>query len=188
MVALTLHTAQMKKLQRAVAHIKDGVPKVLSPAINRSLNAGRTAVRREIRKEYLIKQKDIPIRVSGASRARLNGQIIIQQGMLDASKFFYRPIAVQRGRARRPLFVQIKKGGGGYISGGFIASVGGADRPVQRTQPARLPIRRIITIGAAIMASQPTVGPAVNKAMGDTLDKRIDYEMKRVLARAGGHA
>jgi hypothetical protein len=38
------------------------------------------------------------------------------------------------------------------------------------------------------MASQPTVGPEVNKAMGDALDKNIDQQIKRVLAGAGGHS
>jgi Prophage minor tail protein Z (GPZ) len=184
-VALQIDSSQMKELQRSLGNIKDGVPKALAPAINRALASGQTTVKREIRKVYLIKAKDIPTKVHRATRTTLSGEIRIQQGMLDASKFVYRPRAVQRRKNKKPLFVQIKKGGGGFIARGFVAGSG----PYQRRSFApRLPIRRILTIGAPIMASQPSVGPAVNKAMGDTLAKRIDHELERVLASAGGHS
>jgi hypothetical protein len=181
-VALQIDSSQMKKLQRSLGSIKDGVPKALAPAINRALSSGQTVVKREIRKEYLIKAKDIPTKVHRATRSTLSGQIRIDQGMLDISKFVYRPKGVQKRKNKKPLFVQVKKGGGGIVARGFVTSQG----PFQRRSTApRLPIRRILTIGASIMATQPNVGPAVNKAMGDTLAKRIDHEINRVMANAG---
>lgn len=182
---LTIDADQLKMLSRAVRGIKDGVPKVLTPAINRALSSGQTAVRREIRKIYVIKQKDIPTKVHRATRATLQGEIRIEQGMLGAEKFIYRPKV--RTKYRKQLFVQVKKTGGGYIARGFVA--GRLTGPFQRrSTAARLPIRKVIAIGAPIMASQPTVGPAANKVMGDTLAKRIDHEVTRVLASAGGHS
>lgn len=178
----------MQKLTRALSNIQNGVPRALAPAINRALEAGRTTVRREIRKIYLIKQKDIPIKLFRANYTTLRGQLRIAQGMLDATKFNYRPRAVRRGKRQRPIFLQIKKGGGGYIARSFVASTRGFTGPFQRRSTApRLPIRKLLAIGAPIMASQPTVGPAANKTMGDTLAKRIDHEIKRVMATAGGH-
>jgi hypothetical protein len=173
----------MLKLARALERIENGVPRVIAPAINRSLASGQTAIKREIRKIYAIKQKDIPSAIHRATFSSPKGHILIRQGMLDASKFFFKPKV--RTKRQIPLFVRIKKSGGGIIARGFVTKVG----PMQRRSNApRLPIRKIITIGAPIMASQPTVGPAANKAMGDTLAKRIDHEMKRVLASAGGHS
>lgn len=183
MVALNIDTAQMRNLVRVVEKIKNGVPRVLAPAINRALASGQTAVKREIRKEYLIKAKDIPTKLHRARYGSLAGHIRIDQGMLDISKFVYKPKGVQRRKNKKPLFAQVKKGGGGIIARGFVSSSG----PFQRRSTApRLPIRKIIAIGAPIMASQPSVGPAANKAMGDTLAKRIDHELKRVLASGGG--
>lgn len=182
---ITFDARQLKKLTRAMRGIENGVPRVLVPAINRALASGQTTVRREIRRVYLIKQKDIPTKVRRATRATLAGEIRITQGMLGADKFVYRPKAPTA--RKRPLFVQIKKGGGGYITRGFVNT--GLQGPYQRRSTAgRLPIRKVIAIGAPIMASQPSVGPAANKTMGDTLAKRIDHEMKRVLASAGGHS
>jgi|SRR5262252_5048651 len=181
---VTLDAKQMKQLTKALADIKDGVPKVIVPAINRALASGQTTVRREIRKIYLIKQKDIPTKLHRARYASPTGHVRIDQGMLTADKFVYRPKV--RTARRRDLFVQIKKTGGGVVKRGFVTNRMG-EGPFQRRSAApRLPIRKVVAIGAAIMASQPTVGPAANEVMGDTLAKRIDHELKRVLASAGG--
>ncbi len=181
---IAIDSRQLKHLQRVLSDIKNGVPRVLVPAINRSLASGQTAVRREIRKIYTIKQKDIPTTVHRARYSSLQGEIRITQGMLGAEKFIYNPkFPVRR---RRQMFVQIKKTGGGYVARGFATNR--LTGPFQRrSQAPRLPIRKIIAIGAPIMATQPTVGPAANKAMGDTLAKRIDHELNRVLASAGEH-
>jgi hypothetical protein len=182
---ITIDTRQMKHLTRALGHIKDGVPKVIVPAVNRALASGQTVIRREIRKIYTIKQKDIPTKVHRARYASPQGHIRIDQGMLGVDKFTYRPKV--RTSRRRDLFVQIKKGGGGIVKRGFVTNRMGQGPFQRRSAAPRLPIRKLLAIGASIMASQPTVGPAVNKTMGDTLAKRIDHELKRVLASAGGH-
>lgn len=182
MVAITIDAKHLGKLQRALAHIKDGVPKALVPAINRSLSAGRTIVKREIRKEYLIKYGDIPMAVRGARKDRLGGEIRIEQGMLPLSKFRVRPKGIQRRKTKKPIYAQVRRGGGGVIPSAFYIPGGG---PYRRLTSTRHPIFMLKTISAAIMATQPRVGPAANKAMGDTLDKRIDHEIQRVLASGG---
>jgi hypothetical protein len=178
MVALTIDASQLNKLQKTLANIEKGVPKVLVPAINRALAKGRTELKREIRKSYLIKASDIPVRIERATYGALGGAVIVEQGMLPLGKFRY------RGGRKKPLFVQVRTSGGGIIKDGFVGTMPEYTGPYRRRQGvARLPIKKLLTIGASIMASQPSVGPVVNKAMGDTLDKRIDHEMKRVLAK-----
>jgi hypothetical protein len=184
---ITIDDKQLQLVARATRNIANGVPKVLAPAINRALTQGQTAVRREIRKIYVIKQKDIPTKVHKASRTKLQGAIVISGGMLGVDKFYFSPLfppAKGAGKRKRQLFVRIKKGGGGFVTRGFPTNKFKA--PFQRRSEApRLPIRKLLAIGAPIMASQPTVGPAAIKVMGDTLAKRIDYQLTRVLASAG---
>lgn len=184
-VALNIDTSELKKLHRALDHLRDGVPKAIVPAINRALSSGQTTIKREIRKEYLIKAKDIPTKLHRARYASPTGHIRIDQGMLGVDKFVYKPKAVQKRKIKKPIFVQIKRTGGGIVQRSFVLAGKG---PFQRRSAApRLPIRKLLAIGASIMATQPHVGPAVNQVMADTLAKRIDHEMKRVLASAGGH-
>jgi hypothetical protein len=182
MVAITIDPQQMRKLERAVEHIKNGVPKVLVPSINRALNKGRSVIKREIRDAYVIKAKDIPIKRKAAyhGMARgIGGSLEVRDTMMFLDKFFTRG-----GVKRRPLFARVKVGGGGNISYGFKWD----SRTYKRAGQERLPIKRLYAISAPIMASQPTVGPEVNKAMGDALAKNIDQQIRRVLAGAGGHS
>lgn len=184
---ITIDAKQLQQVQRATRNITNGAQRVLTPAINRALTQGQTAVRREIRKVYVIKQKDIPTKLHKASHSSLQGAISITDGMLGVDKFYFRPLfpaAAGAGKRKKQLFVRIKKGGGGFVSRGFPTNKFKA--PFQRRSSApRLPIRKLLAIGAPIMASQPTVGPAAIKVMGDTLAKRIDYQLTRVLASAG---
>src|SRR5580765_8106507 len=189
MVALQIDAKQLRHLQRVVRHIENGVPKVLAPAINRALDKGRTTVRRQIRKIYVIKSKDIPVAVKGASVSRLSGEIVLKQGMLELNKFKVRPSGVQRRKNKRPVFAQVKVGGGAVMHGAFVpAGVGYVGPFIRASGAGRLPMHKLLAIGASIMATQPTVGPEVNKQMGDTLAKRIDHEIERVMAGAGRHS
>lgn len=181
MVAIEIHSDQIRKLERVLANIENGATKALVPAINRALASGKTVVKREIRRVYNIKAKDIPVTEHRANSGNLNGSIRIDQGMLGLDKFKVRPKGVQHRKNKRPIFAQVKKTGGGIIQGAFYIPQGG---PYSRIGPSRFPIYKIATISAAIMATQPAVGPAVNERMGEVLDKRLDHEMKRVLAGA----
>jgi hypothetical protein len=186
MVAIQIDASQLKRLTRAVKNIATDVPKVLAPAINRALDKGRTTVKREIRKRYLIKAKDIPIAVRGASTGNLNGAIVIRQGMLELNKFKVSPRGITTRKRVGGIFAQVKVGGGGKMPDAFIpAGVGYVGPFIRAAGAGRLPMHKLLTIGAPIMATQPGVGPEVNKQMGDTLAKRIDHELQRVLAR--GH-
>jgi len=185
MVVIQIDAVHMNKLLNAVRNIRNGVPKVLVPAINRTLTKGRTEVKREIRKIYTIKAKDIPVKINKASPGTLGGSVVVKDTMLDLNKFQVTPRTVTRGRRQRAVHATVRKGSGGYIGGAFIAQMpSGYLGPFRRVGPERLPIKKLLAIGAGIMASQPSVGPAVNKAMGAELDKRIDHEIKRVLATA----
>lgn len=179
---ITVDANQLRKLERLLGHIKDGVPKALSGAINRTVNKGRTEVKREIRKVYEIKAKDIPVRVVGSSRTRLSGAVIVADHMLALKQFRIRPPGVQRAR-KRIITATVRKGKGGAIPHGFVAQMESGHIGVfTRVGKSRLPIRERLAIGAPIMANQPSVGPAVNKAMADTLAKAIDQQIKRVQA------
>ena len=180
MVTINIDPSQLKRLTKVLSHIKDGAPKVLSQSINRALNKGRTEIRREIRKEYVIKQKDIPIRVVGSTPIRLGGAIIIKDTMLDLGKFKIRPLGVQRRKNKRPIHAQVRTRGGGNIPHAFMTTLPYPGPFVRRGQE-RLPIKKLVTIGAPIMASQPKVGAAANKAIGDTLAKEVDRNIKRML-------
>jgi hypothetical protein len=184
---LTIDASQMKRLERTVKNIEKGVPRVLAPAINRALASGKTEIKREIRKEYLIAAKDIPMSVKRATYSTLSGHINIKDKMLELGKFRVTPKGVAKRKRVVLVRAQVKKSGGAKtIARAFIANVGDYTGPFVRKGESHLPVKKLLAISSPIMASQPNVGPAANKRMGDVLAKRIDHEIIRVMNSAGG--
>ena len=187
MVALTISGEQMDRLTKSLGKIRDGVPKALAAAINRTLNKGRTEIKRAIRKDYVIKAKDIPAKIKGASRYNPNGQLFIRDSMIDLNKFIVRPRGVQRRKNKKMLFVQVKTKGGKLMPHAFVAAMpSGYVGPFERRGKESLPIDKLFAIASAIMASQPHVIKAARDAMNETLDKSIGQQIDRVMAQAGG--
>jgi hypothetical protein len=187
MVNIEIDASQMQKLQATVGRLHKGIPRVLAPAINRALAHGKTIVSRQIRKEYLIQNKDIPMTVERATYGSLHGAVVVKQGMLDLNKFRILPKVITRVQAFG-VYAKVKKKGGANMPGAFLARMqrSGYRGPFIRAAGAkRLPIHKLITVGASIMASQPQIGPIVSKEMGDTLAKRIDHEIERVMTTGG---
>jgi hypothetical protein len=186
MVAIQIDARELQKLQKQIAHIKGAVPRATSIAVNRALNKGRTEVKREIRKIYEIKAKDIPVQVVGASVVRPYGYVTLKQGMLDLNKFKVQPKGVQHKTPRRPIKATVRRGRGGMIAHGFVAAMpSGYTGPFVRVGKSRHPIRKLLAISSAIMASQPSVAPAVEKAMTDTMALSMNQQIKRILKPKG---
>lgn len=182
MIDLQIDTNDLRKIEKTYRHIKDAMPRVLSPTINRTLNKGRTEVRREIRKDYVIKQKDIPVRVKGASRARLNGELIITSTMLPLAMFKIMPAGVQHRKRKQIIRAMVRAGHGGSLPHAFVAIMPSGHRGVfERVGKERLPIRELLAIGAAVMAKQPRIMQAVTKAMSATFQNELHRNAQRIL-------
>jgi hypothetical protein len=184
MVGLTIDAKQLKRLEWVIGHIEGGVEKAVSGAINKTLSKGKTTVKREIRKIYEIKAKDIPVSLTKAHPGSQQGEIRVEDGMLALIQFKVRPRTVMRkGGRRRIIQATVRRGKGGAIPHGFIGQMASGHVGVfTRVGKTRLPIGERLSIGSPIMASQPSVGPQVNKAMGDAMEKNMDNQIERVLA------
>jgi hypothetical protein len=179
MVALTIDGSQIKKLVQAVKHIEDGVPKVVKPVIAECLEVGKQAVKKAIQAQYVIQSSDIHMEV--VMKNNMSGAVEIRGGMLRLTRFPHHPTAAPRGVMPALMWAQVKRGGGGVMPGGFMTASGDGIF-IRSGGASRLPINKLLTIGAPIMASQPSVGPVANKEMGDDLAFRIDKALRGVLA------
>jgi len=183
MVEIELDAGAVKKVIKTIGFIKNGVPRVLVPSINRAVNHGRTVMKREIREDYTIKAADIPVRTRYANPLNLGGAVWIKQGMLGLEKFKHTP----KNPPKHPRMVhaEVRIGKGGNIPHGFVQRMPNAFVGIfTRVGKARLPIKRLLAIGASIMASQPHVRNKVISEMRSTFVRRMDYHMERLLKAA----
>jgi hypothetical protein len=180
MVEIELDASAVAKLIGVIGQIKNGISRVMVPAINTSVTHGRTVLKREIRKEYTIKARDIPTDVHYATPEHLGGSVTVRSGMLGLEKFKYTP----KNPPKHPRMVraEVRIGKGGNLPHAFVARMPNALVGIfTRVGKTRLPIRRRLAIGASIMASQPRVQDIVGKEMASTLVKRINSQVERLL-------
>ena len=176
MIGIQVIATQLARLTKAIGHIKDGVPKAVRPAVWRALELGRTEIKREVRKAYVVKAGLINVRLQMEG---MNGTASVEHpGMLKLYDMKLNPKGVQTRKQKKPVFAQVKVGGGGTMPGAFVAQMqsGHVGVFIRQAGAGRNPINELHTISPPIMASQPAVGPAVNK--------RMDHELRRVLASA----
>jgi len=184
MIRLTLE--QGRKLRRALAQIPKDIPKATARAINRSVQAARTELARQLRAEYHIKHSEIlaaaRIRQASADQRSIYATInvrgtrreLIQFKILPKPPFKRVPkvlrAAVKKSTAPKPLrgaFVQKGRSSGKY-------------HVLMRTGTARYPIH--IKYGPSIpeMAGNPNVKAAVEQRAREILAKRLDHEIGRI--------
>jgi hypothetical protein len=163
-----------KEAELALQGIKDGYPKAITDAINRSLLAGRTAAAKAISARYAIKSsilKEEGIRMEKATYSNLKGNLEISGPMLNVGKFT--PV-VQMEKGKQHVSVTIIRGSKKLVRGAFMMKSG---RVVERRQPARYPLASVITIGVPQMAAQMQVHEAIQLAMNKTMATRLEHNV-----------
>lgn len=175
MIQIKLDTTALERHQRALSKIEGGTEKAGARALRRSMEQGRTALGREVRRVYLIKQSDFYSTLTLRTKGMVGEISSKYSGMLRLDDFKVRP-----GTRTRPAWGQVKKGGGGTLGRAFV--FGG--RTFARKTQARLPIERLQSISGPIMASQPGVAEPAREKMAESFEKRLDHEIKRLLATA----
>jgi len=123
------------------------------------------------------------VRTRYANPLNLGGAVWIKQGMLGLEKFKHTP----KNPPKHPRMVhaEVRIGKGGNIPHGFVQRMPNAFVGIfTRVGKARLPIKRLLAIGASIMASQPHVRNKVISEMRSTFVRRMDYHMERLLKAA----
>lgn len=178
------------KIQRAMQLLGDEkkVRRAAARAINRSLNAGKTAAIRAVPKEYAVKQKQVRQRIT-TSRAKENN---LQAGVtwrgqsLNIADFRVRPGRPQP--ARRPILrAQVsRRNGFDPYQGAFLISTTRGMKAYRRTRDARAdgtryPITGVWGPSIPQLVGAKSVREAVEERAREQLDKRLDHEIDRLL-------
>jgi minor tail protein Z (GPZ) len=182
---ITIAGKDMAKFQRALGHIKGGVGKAVSAAMNRAIRSGRTELGRHTRAAWAIKQKQLyaTLKINNASPGNLAASIESRHsGMLKLHEFT-KPKGVRKNPATLRATVRVTGGGG--LGRAFVAQMkSGHIGLFARTTEKRHPIQELKTVSAPIMISQADVGEPTEKAIVLAYQKRSDHEIGRLLRSA----
>lgn len=213
LINLTVDPVQLREAETYLRNVKGGVPKVLSGAINRTLDQTRTFVSTEIRKRVKMQKRliDPHLVVHGTGPAQLSGTLIIEhEHRLSLGDFAPRQLKSGVSYALAP-------GGRKTIPGAFLVTLPSRNGPYQqvfkradnwthREPRHRRGHRRKGKSGLKVISLKGVSpwgvftkggleGPTIAKAQ-ELLNKNIDNRLDRLLfsktgmslatARAGG--
>lgn len=173
---------EIRKVELRLGQLHKKAPTVMARALNRAAQTARSTSVNEIRKEYVIKAKDIrsTMRIKKASRSKLGALLVSCGNLIPLDQFKFKPKQPRPKNPPKSLKVSIKKTGYKDLFHAFVADIGGL-KIYQRTTTKRLPIRRLTGPAVPQMLGQNNIRQRVLQSAYETYEKRLDHEINRTL-------
>jgi hypothetical protein len=202
MISITLDKGSLKRLEKKLSGIANGVPRVISMAANTAIRKGRTELVRQTSSQFTAKPGTIRAAMKGSKFASAGtgatGSLsVAQAGQIPLFDFQVKPRSItnpklgltktgkkrRRGKRKPLITAAVRKGGGGTIQGAFVAEMGSGHRGVFiRKGNDKRALSELHGISVPIMASSAGVSTPVQNIM----QKTFDSEVARQAARLGG--
>ncbi|WP_094607736.1 hypothetical protein SPSIL_009020 [Sporomusa silvacetica DSM 10669] len=179
---IEFNAEQIKKSETLLGGIKDALPRAQSNAINRSLTSARAEAVRSVTKDYIIAAGEVrkTMVIKNANPSNPLGAIRSSGSPIALSKFDINP---KRPGKRVAVTVRVKRSGGRKpIKKAFVAGVGSGHTGVfVRAGKARYPLKQLYGPSIPQMVGNENVMKSVEEKATETLDKRLEHEINRIL-------
>lgn len=171
-----------EKYAKMLEGIPRGYEKAMSRSINRALATGRTVATRETAKRYTLKSRDVreTFKTQRASNGNLEAALISTGANLPLSRYKHKPTSDTTGARRKQVKVSVRKGALKPLGQSFIWK----GRVMQRLGATRLPIQQKYSLSVPSTLNNDGTVNAVQNAMSETVEKRLEHETKRLLEGA----
>lgn len=174
---------QIEKAERMLEHIPGAAPKAMARALNRAAESAKTEAGRKVRESYYVKSSDVSstIKIYKASETDLNALVISRGNLMPLMKFRVTPRKPTPNR-KKPIVARVKRGSGGPIKHAFVARMNSGHIGVfTRAGKQRIPINENYGPSIPEMLNSESVSAWVEQKATETLDKRLDHEISRIL-------
>lgn len=180
-ISVRLDRAELNQLKRELAGVKNGVPRAMSAAVNRSLTTGRTLISKSVRDVATIKAGDVKdaMKIKRASVANPKGSIRIDHKPISLSKFTI-------SQKKPGVSARVWKGSGRTLyKHAFIATMRSGHKGVfRRVGRNRLPIKEIYgPTPEGLLRKRPALLESIKAAIGDAFRKNLESQVNRLLKR-----
>lgn len=179
---ITVDSRTLSDIERQLGQFKNKAPLAISRALNRATANAKTNAAKKAREEYIIKASDVKntISISKSTRNNLGATVVSKGERLGLHKFKVSPKTPRPKKPPKSLKVSVKKGSAKQLLHAFIADISGT-KVFERTSKARLPIRQLYGPAIPQMLGNVSVKDFIEKEAKNTLDKRLDHEVQRIL-------
>lgn len=172
----------LKKAARLLEGVSNAIPSVFSNAMNRAVEQGKTEAVRCVTKEYTVKAKTVrdTLRIKKANKNDLSVELNSRGARLPLRDFQHSPRNDTTGNKRRQIRVAVKRGAMKPLGNSFIYR----GRIFTRLGANRLPIEQKFSNAVPVMLNNDKCVYAIQETMEKSMSKRLDYEVRRTLAKA----
>lgn len=186
MIEITAEHAE--RVNAVLGGIKNAPNKVFYNVINRALSTVRTQSGKLIAATYQIKQKEIKsnsnMRVSKANTNNLTGEIAFAGTVIPLMAFQVSPKSPQK----KTVSVKVlRESGGKRLESAYVADLGRYGVGVfERLTSKRASSQQLFGPSVAHMAENERVLDQMEERAQETIDKRVEHEISRILNGYGG--
>lgn len=180
------------RAKKLLSEVPGGVETALMRALNRAAQSGKAQAVREVRARYTAKAGAIRETLTNtrATLTNLEAEIVSRGSPLNLADFKHTPRTDTTGAARKRVRVSVKKEGGlkplgqafvfnGQIfsrTGKFIVATRGRHKDKRVEQ-----VEKKIAPSVPSMIGNPEVVEAIEEKTQETVIKRLDHEVNRIL-------
>ena len=180
---IEITSEQVDRIHLLLDGIKDAPRKVIYNVLNRAVSTVKSTASKEIRKTYEIKHGDLTsnqnIKVARAGPSKLEAAISFGGNLIPLIKFNVNP----KQPRRKIVSASVTNGSGKtQLIHAYVANLGKYGVGVfERETSARESSKQLYGPAAAHMVENGEVLKNIQAAAMDTIDKRIEHEISRIL-------
>ncbi|MCL1903991.1 MAG: phage tail protein [Oscillospiraceae bacterium] len=182
MINIEVQNNSVERISNLLDNIPGGAYRAMGNAIGRGLTTVRSETIKQIREVYDIKQKDLinathikTQKPTGGDASDIIGYISFSGYKIPLDKF-------KVSSTKKGIKASQKKGGTmTSFANAFMANLSGNKFVAERVGSSRFPIKGLYGSSTAQMAGNAVVYDEVEKAAQETIDKRVEHEITRLL-------
>ncbi len=168
---------QMARIEAQLQGVKNGAPRAMKRAINRTVTYGKTLSKKLIREEYTINAQAVTraTTTEKANSGSLHGVIRFRGRPKQLRNFSKR-------KTQKGVAVAVKKGSGrSLIPRSFIRTINSGPAILRRAGAARYPIEVLHGPSVPQMAGNVNVAPRIKTQVQKKLGERLEHEVGAIL-------
>ncbi len=180
---IEITSEQVDRIHLLLGGIKNAPQKAIYNVLNRAASTVKTTSSKEVRKTYKIKHSDLAnnqnVKTTKAGPSRLEASISFAGNLIPLMKFNVNPKQPQRRKVSASV---LKSGGKKQLIHAYVADLGRYGVGVfERETSERDSSKQLYGPSTAQMIENDNVLDSVKAAAMDTIDKRIEHEISRIL-------
>lgn len=195
---ITIDGKPLLKVAEELCEFPQQVLPAIVSAVNRTMDATITQIKREVANEYTVKQKDVSksIKKTRATKARPSAVAIASGGQVALYKFRHTPNnPPPKQRYKQPVKAQVKKSGSKKTvihkgNKAFVQTVNGNNMIFAREGKSRLPIKKLFALSVPQMIADKNDSKGsiarIQARAQEMLEKRVNTEITYRLNKLKG--